>query len=1230
MTTKRVKTIAVIFAVICFAHAAVAQTGGSSRITGNVQDKNGSVIAGATVTLTNDGTNVSQKTTTSNGGVYTFTNIPIGQYSITVEAKGFKKYVSSNNNVDIGQPATVNVTMTVGAAGEQVNVEATAEIVQTSTAGNVGNIVDEAQIRTLPNVGSRGRNPLNFVNFQPGVVNTDAAGGDVHVNGSRDRAWNFTLDGIDNNETSAGGSNFAPLRTNPDSISEFKVITNGFTAEQGRNSGGQVTMVTKSGTNQFHGSGFWFYQTPLITANDVINKVNNIPKPQFVQNLYGGSVGGPIFKNKLFFFTNVQLDHTRRSKIAQSLVYTQLARQGMFRYVTTGRNLNAGVAGASVDAQGNVLAGITFNTYNVVANDPLAKGIDPTIAALLARTPLPNDFTTGGDGLNVAFYDFTAPEIERQVDETVKVDWNLSQNHKISGRWASGHQNTLGDLVNGGAPVLPGFPNVVDTVRQPRNFAGNWTWIMSPSMSNEMIIGMNRFGFDFRNPDPNFATNPAFAFNNVAQPLQNYIGNARFLSTLQLVDNWAKVSGSHTWKAGINFRYGREIDKRGSIGNLDAEPAMDFSVGTNSVGPAYNVPSSNINTTFDVPRLRNTINDLLGRIGGVNQGFVQIKGQDAYAPGGTILNFDSRFPEYDFYGQDTWKWRPNLTFEYGLRWDVRIAPNAHGYPILIPNQPFIVGAAPSTNLKWVPGSLFKSDWKNFGPNVGIAWDPFKDGKTSVRAYYRLAYDRLNTFSFSSGIFQGLPGETAQIINNSYGTSGCGGGECRLSNGLPNLTPTLTPGAFTTPPSSGASFSGTTSITVVDPNIVTPKTHQWGLSLQQEVFKNTVVELNYIGRHGSNLYGGYDANQVNILATTPTTGAETFLQAFNTVKSGGDSPLMNLLMTADSRRLAGESGSTEIRRLFASTLNLNSVAALAASIGQRTQGGASLLVLDGLPQTLFQRYPQFGGGLNVLDTNDWSNYHALQVQLSHRYSGGLSYQFSYTWAKSLDTRSFDPTFTRVGRGTSQSASATPFDITNRRLNYARSDFDRRHALQGAWVYELPFGKNKRWFGSANESLDRIVNGWEFSGILNLSSGRPFTVYSGSNTYSNVVSSPAQCNSGCSSDMGHITVDPVSGNPYLFDAGTRNLFSAPAAGALGNTGRNAFDLPHYFDMDVAFGKKTRVFETQTLEMRFEMQNAFNTVLYSLAESSTITSGVFARERGAGGNSARRCQIVLKYSF
>ncbi|HJT72081.1 MAG TPA: carboxypeptidase regulatory-like domain-containing protein, partial [Terriglobales bacterium] len=555
-----------LFCCGCFLLVNVALAQVTSRVTGVVRDPQGALVNGAKVTLSNEATGESFTSSTSSGN-YGFDAVKPGTYTVRVEAPGFQKFLSTGNVLTVGLPLTVNVQLLVGTTSEQVVVSGSAQQVETSTSGNIGELFDNTALNSLPIVTTRGRNPLSLVELEPGVVDgsgfnqegLNIQGGGVYVNGARDRAWNYTLDGIDANETSAGGGNFSPLHLNPDMLSEFRVITSNATAEYGRNSGAEVVMSSKYGTNNFHGSGYFYYQTPGFDANDPGNIEANLPRPQFVQKIYGFDVGGPVIKGKTFFFANFQWLRTVHTTLNSQPVFTQSARNGLLRFVDQNSpncvsngdctNTAAGSSGASVDASGNVLPGVNVDTYDVAANDPFGLGLDPNVQSMVngSKIPLPNDFGLG-DGLNVAGFDWLAGEHEKQIDYTIRIDHTFNTRHSIFGRWSAGHQNTFGDTANLGLPILPGFPNIVDTFRSPKNLAVNWRWLMSPRMLNEFVVGMSRFWFNFANPAPNFQSNPAFNFtadpicaiNGLAcmsTPLQNYVGNARFLTTFQLVDN---------------------------------------------------------------------------------------------------------------------------------------------------------------------------------------------------------------------------------------------------------------------------------------------------------------------------------------------------------------------------------------------------------------------------------------------------------------------------------------------------------------------------------------------------------------------------------------------------------------------------------------------------------------------------------------------------------------------
>ena len=1248
MNGKSLAFILVVFALAISATGVAFAQGTSSRITGTVTDASGAVLPDATVTLRNEGTGQTLTAQTSGSGTYSFDLIPVGTYTVTIEKQGFKKFVSSKNAVNVNLPTTINIALEIGDIGATVTVENSAEAVQTGTSGNVGTTIEQKTVESLPIVGLRGRNPLDLLNYQPGVVNGANTGGGVHVNGSRDRAFNFTLDGIDINESTAGGSNFTPLRPNPDSIQEFQILTSNFTAEQGRSSGAQVTFVTRAGTNKLNGSVFEYYQTPDFNANEYENNLNGIPRGQFVQHIFGGSVGGPLFnfgvgegspvfrafKDKAFFFVNLQLLRASETRLAQRTVYTDLARQGIYRYIVGGRNASAGTSvsssfptGAAVNSDGtsrypNCNGNPPTNApcvaaYNVNAQSPIT--IDPFIGPLLNSLPLPNDFSRG-DGLNTAGFNFVGPQIEKQYDFVTRLDFKINDRNNFYVRYAQGEQNTFGDTANGGLQTFPGFPNLVDTFRSPKNLAINYRAAPTAKMANEFVFGVSTFGFNFATPQPD--PNVPFILNNVSDASTNFNFNARSARTYQFVDNLTFDLSPHIIKTGLNFRFGKQFDNRSSAGG-SIEPSVGFASSSFSY-TGFGLPeagSTSINSS-DLSRLRNTVNDLIGRIGSIGQGFViDPNNPSQFAPAQTRYKFTAYYPEYDFYAQDTWRARQNLTFDIGLRYEVKLHPSSKDLPILRPDQPFTLGAPPTNTLRFVEGDLFRNDYNNLSPSIGFAWDPFKSGKTSIRANYRLSYDRISSFVFGSSIFQGTPGNTF-----AASIPGVGAQNLLIRNGLPDLTPSLTPDQLRQTPA----FS-TSGITLIDPDLQFPENHQWFAGFQRELWAKNVLEVNYIGRRGVHLFGGYDANQVNINAKDPRC-SENFLEAFNTLRAdtAANSCLINLLFTGSTVDNAGTATFRSISTVdsaLASTENGGgSVASAALAVSQRTSGGKQLIATTIGNPFFFQPFPQFTGTLNVLDSNDYSRYNGLEIIIKRRITDGIGYQVGYTYSVSKDTRSFDPTFSTVSRGTAQSASSTPFDINNRSLNYSYSDFDRRHVLQAYYVIDLPFGRGRRLASDLPKALDFIIGGWQLSGTLNLASGRPFTVYSGLNTLSNVVSSTANCDS-CPRDLGGLV--QRNGTNYFFTEEAASRFSSPEPGELGNTPRNYFIGPKQFQTDASLAKKFKFTERLSFDLRVDVRNLTNTASFGLP-TATLTSGVFGQIRDNVISFARRVQFSGKLNF
>ncbi|MGH9948546.1 MAG: carboxypeptidase regulatory-like domain-containing protein [Pyrinomonadaceae bacterium] len=1217
--------------LVVFAAAAFSQ-GTTTRITGVVTDPQSAPVSGATVTLQREGGGALLSTQSASNGSYVFDLIQAGVYEITVEKTGFNKIIAPGNTALVNQPATANFTLVVGDVSATVTVIGAVEQVQTSTSGNSGTTIEERAVESLPIVGTRGRNPLDLLNFQPGVANGANTGGGVHIHGSRDRSFNFTLDGIDINESTAGGSNFTPLRPNPESIREFQIVTANSTAELGRSSGAQVTFVTRSGTNEFHGNIFDYYQTPRFNAKSYSETINRLNKGQFVQHIYGGSFGGPLFypkpndsqifrllKDKAFFFVNLQLLRASDSAAVTRTVYTPQARLGLFRYVVGRANAPAGTATAAVDATGNPILPACvgspptnqpcITSYNGAVSAP--NSFDPYLVGLINSMPLPNNFTAG-DGLNTAGYSWSAPGNEKQIDFVTKFDFILNEKNAFYVRYGYGDQNSIGDGGNGGRKVFPDTPRLVDTFRSPRNLAANWRFSPTPKFTNEFIWGRSTFAFSFDTPEPDL--NYRFAFINPSDFNFNDSFNARGSTTYQYVDNMTFDLSPHTVKTGINFRLNKHLDDRYSVAGSTIEGKTPLSSAA-SLFTTYGLPVAGTNSIAgtDLTRLRGTLTDLIGHLGTLNRAFVlDPANPSTFAPGGTRWINEAHYNEYDFYVQDSWRMRPNFVLDLGVRWEVKVRPKVNGRPILVPDQSVKIGAAPTNSLRWVEGDLFGNEYGLILPSVGFAWDPFKKGKTSIRANYRMATDRFATFLFGSSIFQGTPGNNTSSTNSAFGQ---GGGLLRNSTAqFDALFPTISPDQLRQPPALSSN-----ALSVIDPDLTYPQVHSFLVSFQQEIGKANVFEFNYIRKQAVHLLGGYNANQVNLQNIRSNCPNENFLTAFRNAQANMASCLIPFFRTTSGAQYTLASFRTE----FSSDLVGNNVAGVAQTLARRS--GSSSLTAAGFDPFFFMQYPQFAGGFNVIDSSDYSKYNGLEFIFKRRLNAGLSFQASYTWAESKDNRSFDPTFTTVSSGAAQSAGNTPFDNDNRDLNFSWSDFDRRHVFQSTWVYELPFGHGRK-FKTGNSFADYVIGGWQFAGTFLWQSGRPFTVFSGFNTSTNAVQSTANCN-GCPRNLGSLVLE--SGRNFWFDSAARALFSNPATGENGNTGRNYFLTPGYIQPDVSLLRKFRFTERFNLDFRVDARNVLNHPNFDLP-TATVTSGTFGRINDGVTNTARRIQLSLKLNF
>lgn len=569
-------TITALILCLCFGIDGVRAQTGTSSIGGTIKDLNGASIAGAAVTLRNEATGVTQAQKTTDSGVYSFPSLPVGQYTIAVEYSGFKRAQTTGNTLEINTPLTVDMVLEPGQVSETVTIQAGIEALQTANA-SIGNVVEQKAIESLP---LNGRNPLSLLLVEPGVVqrSSGAAGSGVHVNGSRDRAFNVTIDGIEANESSVPNPVSNLYRINPDNVQEFKVTTNNATPEEGRNSGANISVATRSGTNEFHGTAFDFLRNDALNANDFFANALGNPKPSIKLNQLGIEMGGPIIKNRTFFFGGFQQNLVKFTQpIDQSfgvpVIYTPTALSGMFRYVVGTINVNGtNVTRNSpvlVDQKtGNYRAGVRdcagpsdtncIASYNIYANDPRKIGLDPVVGSLLKAYPNPNNFAFG-DGLNTAAYLWNPPTQIKGPAYSARIDHNFNQTNSLFGRLLYSKYNTLkGDPLNARPQVFPGQPPLGEVFRTSSNLAIGYRRVISPRVVNEFTTGYARFSFLFTQGEANpaFPNVPPFDFTGISEPYNNTPRTQRSITSGQ--DRILTAAMPLTSQRFTNCRSGRE------------------------------------------------------------------------------------------------------------------------------------------------------------------------------------------------------------------------------------------------------------------------------------------------------------------------------------------------------------------------------------------------------------------------------------------------------------------------------------------------------------------------------------------------------------------------------------------------------------------------------------------------------------------------------------------------
>jgi Carboxypeptidase regulatory-like domain len=1214
-------SVALFLVLLLCAVNSFAQAGGTT-VRGTVQDPNGNLVKGATVTLTDPSKNFTRTQQTNDDGQYTFSAVPPGTYRLEVTAQGFKTASASGVQALVDTPTVRDVPLEIGAVSETVDVTSAAETAINTSDATIGNSFERKRITELP---LNANNVVGLLSLQPGVTRTG------YVNGGRADQSNITLDGVDVNEQQDGldvvtDEAFASvLRVTRDSLQEFRVTTTNPNAEQGRSSGAQVSLVTRSGSNQWHGSLFEIHRNTVTTANDFFNNAAGVERPQLLRNIFGGSVGGPVKKDKaFFFFTYEGFREATATSVVREVPLPTLG-QGIVRYRTASGFSDPGCPAGTpsgVDCLTPAEINAAYNAFN--GETP---GINPNALAFLAAAAqrYPANDTTVGDGLNTSGFRFNARTPTELNTYIARFDFNLTNNQQLFLR--GNYQNDLVTrAVYGGSDcsVAPDniqcFPDTppLTTWNHPRGVAVGHVWTLSPSLVNRFNYGLTRAAFTQGGESTENRVNFRFIFS----PSGFRRELARTTPVHNFVDDISWVRGNHTWGIGGNVRLitNNRVSTGASFDEAIINPSFYAASGAVIIDPFSDFDSGS--------ELRDALASVIGRYSQYSANLVyDASGQLQTVGTPTDRAFATQ--EYEAYAQDSWRVRPNFTFNYGVRWStstpvyekngLQVVPNVsltdyfnerrasadQGVPFTDPIT-FVLGGKANN-----ASGYYKQDWNNFAPAISFAWSPNlgkvlgKDGKAVIRSGFRVTYDRIGSQLAVNFDLNNLAGFTsARNINaNTFDVID------------PDLGPLFTgfnPAVRTLPfPGSSGPIPATLAfpLTVpsdedqrievsLDQGITTPYNYSFNFSYGREIGKGLSFEASYVGRWARNLLASRDIMQLNNIRD-PQSGL-TYYDAINAlvgyryagraINSIPDIPFFNNLFP----NMPGFWGDT----------SLTPTQAAYAFIAPESVGGAEIsdyttlqLIWDDAPgcttcpigdgpakfNNMFFN-PQFGA-LSAFSTIAHSNYNAFQFSVRQRLRDDVTFDFNYTYGHSLDNASGLQNANSYGTAFIVNA-LTPDD------NYATSDFDARHIINANWVVGLPFGRGKRFLSNANSFVEQVFGGWQSTGIFRWNSGLP-------------IQTPFDCcvwATNWNVQSNGVRVQPVQSSPTSNGPdGQPNVFSDPTAvyqsfrnarpGEVGD--RNVLRGQGYISLDMGLYKSFRLpWEGHALQFRWEVFNVTNT--------------------------------------
>ncbi len=1229
----------------------------TSRLDGTVTDSGGALIPSAAVEVLNVSQQQTFKTVADEKGYWAIPSLPSGIYRVSVSRAGFKTGVVGNVKLDAGVPATVNVTLQVGALTETIEVTSGAEVLQTDTA-TVASTLQGAQIHDLPFTS---HNATDLIATQPGAQTAQGPRYAV-INGLPQSTINITLDGIniqDNTNKSTDGV-FNNVQARTEAIEEMTMSTAAANADSTGEGAAQIKFVTRAGTNQWHGGVFETNRNTYFEAKYYFNSVNGLPRDYLNLNEWGYRLGGPVKKNKLFFFTTFEFFFLPQSFLTQNQMWlTPSATNGTFTYKDgsgTVRNVNLYALAASAGFPG-------------APNPTLAKAYSLIQQLTGSGGTLSNRIATNND-YNRNNFAFPNKAVNNRKFETTRVDYNLSDKHHLSGVWNYQVNSRAPDGLNGTLAILPGTGTVLGTPDLQGQYGLNWTGTisvrstLSARLTNEATFGIQA-GTDILGSGT--AANDYSLFGNVQPSFASYMTNPylggylsyapRNAPVYQFTDNMSYLKGNHLFSFGGGFT---QVNYWTSTANNSLIPQVALG---NASGDPDNTGSTSLFTTGNFPGASSTqLSDaanlysiLTGRVSSITASQVINPVTKTYGPNYTVSRTRQR--EFSLYVQDAWKVSPSLTLQLGVRWDkqnpfedltgtytsVGLAGlyGVSGVGHLF--QPGVLtGTAPVFNPLSPGADSYQSRFGNFNPNIGAAYKlPHSGGPLSwltgkgdavVRGGFSIATIR-EGMGFLSGVLSGNQGRSlaTSVDPNNFPANFGPAGSVSFGGPYPTRAPTSIDPNFPNTSFPLAVQSGQ-SVEDYNPNIKPEYVESWTFGFQRQLDRNTGLDVRYVGTHGVGLWRAINLNEVNVVENG---FGQQFQTAQNNLAIANGFPniaaLQNAAFTNPAFKLntnfgnSGLPGQTAIPIIqtaigsatdttTANQLLQGQTGATANAIATNATRMGNLAKAGLVPANYFQVNPLAGGNATMMTNGNMSTYNALQVEVRRRLSAGLQVQGSYTFAKSLTN---DTNFTLR-------------DIGGER---GPSPFDFRNAFKFTWIYQLPFGPGRALLPNAHGVLRKALEGWQISGVGRLQSGSAVQLNSGRDTFNqndsgvvlhNMTASQLQSQmsiyktsqinaSGVATGtVWYLPPSLVQNTLAAFQLGTATLnpdapYISPCTSASQECDRIFLYGPWLSKWDVSLVKVTRIHERFTAEVRCQALNVFNFANFDLTSATSGGGGL-----------------------